>query len=213
MPAPGDAEWFSHDLRTNITPLPRQRHRPLDRRRFSGAPQTAIRRDAAAHPQGPTRPYRGIRGRTPIDLRLCDGSAADEVRTSGPVRTSYSFASEYRWNRRFDHAVPAALPPSSSASWPRGRYCDVLCIAQFIRRAAWWGDGVVSGAVDRASRLPRSAAPDSTQAGLASRGWTAAVLRTYFGRGNRPASLGFHATCISIGGSHRNLTARTMTPW
>src|SRR5260370_37819668 len=55
--------------------------------------------------------------------------------------------------------------------------------------------------------LGRVAAPDITPAGLASRGWTAASLRTYFGRGIAGPASAFSDMHQVIVLSTRNLTA------
>jgi mono/diheme cytochrome c family protein len=112
------------------------------------------------------------------------------------------------WNLLFlTDAVPAAST-GSSAAWQRGRYlANVLghCGECHTPRGML-GEMELSEPL-AGFALGRVAAPDITPAGLASRGWTAASLRTYFGRGIAGPASAFSDMHQVIVLSTRNLTA------
>jgi mono/diheme cytochrome c family protein len=127
-------------------------------------------------------------------------------------RTQLDFPYDIRlgmigWNLLFlTDSVPAAST-GSSAAWQRGRYlANVLghCGECHTPRGML-GQMELSKPLTGFA-LGRVAAPDITPTGLASRGWTAASLRTYLGRGIAGPASAFSDMHQVIVLSTRNLT-------
>src|SRR5260370_34374774 len=112
------------------------------------------------------------------------------------------------WNLLFLHDNLPSVSAGSSPAWQRGRYLvNVLghCGECHTPRGIV-GEMELSRPLTGFA-LGRVAAPDITPAGLASRGWTAASLRTYFGRGIAGPASAFSDMHQVIVLSTRNLTA------
>jgi mono/diheme cytochrome c family protein len=115
------------------------------------------------------------------------------------------------WNVLFLHDRLPAVSAGSSPSWQRGRYLvNVLghCGECHTPRGIV-GEMELSRSLTGFA-LGRVAAPDITPAALASRGWTAAGLRAYLGRGlaRQGAAFGDMHPVIML--STRNLTAQDL---
>src|SRR5260370_731846 len=112
------------------------------------------------------------------------------------------------WNVLFLHDSLPAVSAGSSPAWQRGRYLvNVLghCGECHTPRGIA-GEMELSRALTGFA-LSRVAAPDITPAGLASRGWTAAGLRAYLGRGLARQGSAFGDMHPGIVLSTRNLAA------
>jgi mono/diheme cytochrome c family protein len=115
------------------------------------------------------------------------------------------------WNLLFLHDSLPAVSAGSSPAWQRGRYLvNVLghCGECHTPRGIV-GEMELSRSLTGFA-LGRVAAPDITPAGLASRGWTAAGLRAYLGRGLARQGSAFSDMHPVIMLSTRNLTAEDL---
>jgi mono/diheme cytochrome c family protein len=219
--APGGAPYagglamqsgFGTIYATNITPDPDNGIGRWNADDFWRALHDGIRRDGQQ--LYPAMPYTSYRGMTRADA---DAIYA-YVMQLRPMKvanlpTQLDFPYDIRlgmigWNLLFlTDAVPAAST-GSSAAWQRGRYlANVLghCGECHTPRGML-GQMELSEPLTGFA-LGRVAAPDITPAGLASRGWTAASLRTYFGRGIAGPASAFSDMHQVIMLSTRNLTA------
>jgi mono/diheme cytochrome c family protein len=219
--APGGAPYagglamqsgFGTIYATNITPDPDNGIGRWSADDFWRALHDGIRRDGQQ--LYPAMPYTSYRGMTRADadaiytyvMQLRPMKVANR-------RTQLDFPYDIRlgmigWNLLFlTDSVPAAST-GSSAAWQRGRYlANVLghCGECHTPRGAL-GQMELSKPLSGFA-LGRVAAPDITPAGLASRGWTAASLRTYLGRGIAGPASAFSDMHQVIVLSTRNLTA------
>ncbi|HTG24714.1 MAG TPA: cytochrome c [Reyranella sp.] len=197
---------------TNITPDPDNGIGRWSADDFWRALHDGIRRDGRQ--LYPAMPYTSYRGMTRADadaiyayvMQLRPMKVANR-------RTQLDFPYDIRlgmigWNLLFlTDSVPAASTGSSTA-WQRGRYLvNVLghCGECHTPRGML-GQMELSKPLTGFA-LGRVAAPDITPAGLASRGWTAASLRTYLGRGIAGPASAFSDMHQVIVLSTRNLTA------
>src|SRR5580704_7195361 len=173
---------------TNITPDPDNGIGRWNADDFWRALHDGIRRDGQQ--LYPAMPYTSYRGMTRADADAIYAYVMQlRPMKVANLRTQLDFPYDIRlgmiaWNLLFlTDAVPAAST-GSSAAWQRGRYlANVLghCGECHTPRGML-GEMELSEPL-AGFALGRVAAPDITPAGLASRGWTAASLRTYFGRG------------------------------
>jgi mono/diheme cytochrome c family protein len=197
---------------TNITPDPDNGIGRWSADDFWRALHDGIRRDGQQ--LYPAMPYTSYRGMTRADADAVYAYVMQLRPMKVPNhRTQLDFPYDIRlgmigWNLLFlTDDVPAAST-GSSAAWQRGRYLvNVLghCGECHTPRG-------ILGQMELAEPLTgfalgRVAAPDITPAGLASRGWTAAALRTYLGRGIAGPASAFSDMHQVIVLSTRNLTA------
>jgi mono/diheme cytochrome c family protein len=197
---------------TNITPDPDNGIGRWSADDFWRALHDGIRRDGRQ--LYPAMPYTSYRGMTRADADAIYAYVM-QLRPMKVVnrRTQLDFPYDIRlgmigWNLLFlTDSVPAASTGSSTA-WQRGRYLvNVLghCGECHTPRGML-GQMELSKPLTGFA-LGRVAAPDITPAGLASRGWTAASLRTYLGRGIAGPASAFSDMHQVIVLSTRNLTA------
>jgi mono/diheme cytochrome c family protein len=165
----------------------------------------------------PAMPYTSYRGMTRADadaiyayiMQLRPMKVANR-------RTELKFPFNIRlgmlgWNLLFLHNSLPAVSAGSSPAWQRGRYLvNVLghCGECHTPRGIV-GEMELSRSLTGFA-LGRVAAPDITPAGLASRGWTAAGLRAYLGRGLARQGSAFSDMHPVIMLSTRNLTAEDL---
>jgi mono/diheme cytochrome c family protein len=219
--APGGAPYagglamqsgFGTIYATNITPDPDNGIGRWSADDFWRTLHDGIRRDGQQ--LYPAMPYTSYRGMTRADADAIYAYVMQLRPMKVPnLRTQLAFPYDIRlgmigWNLLFlTDAVPAAST-GSSAAWQRGRYLvNVLghCGECHTPRGML-GQMELSEPL-AGFALGRVAAPDITPAGLASRGWTAASLRTYFGRGIAGPASAFSDMHQVIVLSTRNLTA------
>jgi mono/diheme cytochrome c family protein len=219
--APGGAPYagglamqsgFGTIYATNITPDPDNGIGRWNADDFWRALHDGIRRDGQQ--LYPAMPYTSYRGMTWADADAIYAYVMQlRPMKVANLRTQLDFPYDIRlgmigWNLLFlTDSVPAAST-GSSAAWQRGRYlANVLghCGECHTPRGML-GQMELSEPL-AGFALGRVAAPDITPAGLASRGWTAASLRTYFGRGIAGPASAFSDMHQVIMLSTRNLTA------
>jgi|HubBroStandDraft_4_1064222.scaffolds.fasta_scaffold31975_3 mono/diheme cytochrome c family protein len=219
--APGGAPYagglamqsgFGTIYATNITPDPDNGIGRWNADDFWRALHDGIRRDGQQ--LYPAMPYTSYRGMTRADADAIYAYVMQlRPMKVANLRTQLDFPYDIRlgmigWNLLFlTDSVPAAST-GSSAAWQRGRYlANVLghCGECHTPRGML-GQMELSEPL-AGFALGRVAAPDITPAGLASRGWTAASLRTYFGRGIAGPASAFSDMHQVIMLSTRNLTA------
>ena len=200
---------------TNITPDPDDGIGRWSAEDFWRALHDGVRRDGQQ--LYPAMPYTSYRGMTRVDadaiyayvMRLRPMKVANR-------RTELNFPFNIRlgmlgWNLLFLHDSLPAVSTGSSSAWQRGRYLvNVLghCGECHTPRG-------IAGEMELSQSLTgfalgRVAAPDITPAGLASRGWTAAGLRAYLGRGLARQGSAFSDMHPVIMLSTRNLTAEDL---
>jgi mono/diheme cytochrome c family protein len=219
--APGGAPYagglampsgFGTIYATNITPDPDDGIGRWSAEEFWRALHDGIRRDGQQ--LYPAMPYTSYRGMTRPDadaiyayvMQLLPMKVANR-------RTELNFPFNIRlgmlgWNALFLHDSLPAVSAGSSSAWQRGHYLvNVLghCEECHTPRGIA-GEMELSRALTGFA-LSRVAAPDITPAGLASRGWTAAGLRAYLGRGLARQGSAFGDMHPVIMLSTRNLTA------
>jgi mono/diheme cytochrome c family protein len=219
--APGGAPYagglamqsgFGTIYATNITPDPDNGIGRWSADDLWRALHDGIRRDGQQ--LYPAMPYTSYRGMTRADADAIYAYVMQLRPMKVPnLRTQLDFPYDIRlgmigWNLLFlTDAVPAAST-GSSAAWRRGRYlANVLghCGECHTPRGML-GQMELSEPLTGFA-LGRIAAPDITPAGLASRGWTAASLRTYLGRGIAGPASAFSDMHQVVVLSTRNLTA------
>jgi mono/diheme cytochrome c family protein len=219
--APGGAPYagglamqsgFGTIYATNITPDPDNGIGRWSADDFWRALHDGIRRDGQQ--LYPAMPYTSYRGMTRADADAIYAYVMQlRPMKVANLRTQLGFPFDIRlgmigWNLLFlTDAVPAAST-GSSVAWQRGRYlANVLghCGECHTPRGTLGQMELSEPLIGFA--LGRVAAPDITPAGLASRGWTAASLRTYFGRGIAGPASAFSDMHQVIVLSTRNLTA------
>ncbi|HEX9524855.1 MAG TPA: cytochrome c [Reyranella sp.] len=219
--APGGAPYagglamqsgFGTIYATNITPDPDNGIGRWSADDFWRALHDGIRRDGQQ--LYPAMPYTSYRGMTRADADAIYAYVMQlRPMKVANLRTQLAFPYDIRlgmigWNLLFlTDAVPAAST-GSSVAWQRGRYlANVLghCGECHTPRGML-GQMELSEPLTGFA-LGRVAAPDITPAGLASRGWTAASLRAYFGRGIAGPASAFSDMHQVIVLSTRNLTA------
>ena len=165
----------------------------------------------------PAMPYTSYRGMTRADadaiyaylMQLRPMKVAD-------LRTALSFPFNIRlgllgWNLLFLHDSLPAVSAGQSPGWQRGRYLvNVLghCGECHTPRGVA-GEMELSRSLT-GSALARVAAPDITPAGLAARGWTAAGLRAFLGRGTAQQGSAFGDMLPVIALSTTNMTAEDL---
>ena len=200
---------------TNITPDPDDGIGRWSAEDFWRALHDGVRRDGQQ--LYPAMPYTSYRGMTRADadaiyvyvMRLRPMKVANR-------RTELNFPFNIRlgmlgWNLLFLHDGLPAVSTGSSPAWQRGRYLvNVLghCGECHTPRGIV-GEMELSRSLTGFA-LGRVAAPDITPAGLASRGWTAAGLRAYLGRGLARQGSAFSDMHPVIMLSTRNLTAEDL---
>jgi mono/diheme cytochrome c family protein len=200
---------------TNITPDPDNGIGRWSAEDFWRALHDGVRRDGQQ--LYPAMPYTSYRGMTRADA---DAIYAYEMQLR-PMkvanrRTELNFPFNIRlgmlgWNLLFLHNILPATSAGSSPAWQRGRYLmNVLghCGECHTPRGIV-GEMKLSRSLTGFA-LGRVAAPDITPAGLASRGWTAAGLRAYLGRGLARQGSAFGDMHPVIMLSTRNLTAEDL---
>jgi mono/diheme cytochrome c family protein len=173
---------------TNITPDPDDGIGRWTADDFWDALHDGLRRDGRQ--LYPAMPYTSYRGLTWADADAIYAWLMQQRPMKVPNRrTELAFPYNLRigmigWNLLFlTDSIPASSA-GSSAAWQRGRYLvDVLghCGECHSPRGLL-GEMELSRPL-KGFALGRVAAPDITPGGLASRGWTAASLGTYLGRG------------------------------
>jgi mono/diheme cytochrome c family protein len=166
----------------------------------------------------PAMPYTSYRGMTRADADAIYAYAM-QLRPMKVAnrRTELNFPFNIRlgmlgWNLLFLHDTLPSVSAGSSPAWQRGRYLvNVLghCGECHTPRG-------IAGEMELSRPLTgfalgRVAAPDITAAGLASRGWTAAGLRAYLGRGIAPQGSAFSDMHPVIMLSTTNLTAEDLS--
>jgi mono/diheme cytochrome c family protein len=200
---------------TNITPDPDDGLGRWSADDFWRALHDRVRRDGQQ--LYPAMPYTSYRGMTRADadaiyayiMQLRPMKVANR-------RTELNFPFNIRlgmlgWNLLFLHDSLPAISAGSSPAWQRGRYLvNVLghCGECHTPRGIV-GEMELSRSLTGFA-LGRVAAPDITPAGLASRGWTAAGLRAYLGRGLARQGSAFSDMHPVIMLSTRNLTAEDL---
>jgi mono/diheme cytochrome c family protein len=173
---------------TNITPEPDDGIGRWSAEDFWRALHDGVRRDGQQ--LYPAMPYTSYRGMTRADadaiyayvMQLRPMKVANR-------RTELNFPFNIRlgmlgWNLLFLHDSLPAVSAGSSPAWQRGRYLvNVLghCGECHTPRGIV-GEMELSRSLSGFA-LGRVAAPDITPAGLAARGWTAAALVAFLGRG------------------------------
>jgi mono/diheme cytochrome c family protein len=222
--APGGAPYagglampsgFGTIYATNITPDPDDGIGRWSAEDFWRALHDGIRRDGQQ--LYPAMPYTSYRGMTRADadaiyayvMQLLPMKVANR-------RTELHFPFNIRlgmlgWNVLFLYDSLPAVSAGNSPAWQRGRYLvNVLghCGECHTPRGIA-GEMELSRALTGFA-LSRVAAPDITPAGLASRGWTAAGLRAYLGRGLARQGSAFGDMHPVIMLSTRNLTAEDL---
>src|ERR1700730_5105706 len=209
------ASGFGTIYATNITPDPDDGIGRWSAEDFWRALHDGVRRDGQQ--LYPAMPYTSYRGMTRPDadaiyayvMQLMPMKVANR-------RTELHFPFNIRlgmlgWNVLFLHDSLPAVSAGSSLAWQRGRYrVNVLghCGECHTPRGIA-GEMELSRALTGFA-LSRVAAPDITPAGLASRGWTAAGLRAYLGRGLARQGSAFGDMHPVIMLSTRNLTAEDL---
>jgi mono/diheme cytochrome c family protein len=200
---------------TNVTPDPDDGLGRWSAEDFWRALHDGVRRDGQQ--LYPAMPYTSYRGMTRADadaiyayiMQLRPMKVANR-------RTELKFPFNIRlgmlgWNLLFLHNSLPAVSAGSSPAWQRGRYLvNVLghCGECHTPRGIV-GEMELSRSLTGFA-LGRVAAPDITPAGLASRGWTAAGLRAYLGRGLARQGSAFSDMHPVIMLSTRNLTAEDL---
>jgi len=196
---------------TNITPDPDHGIGRWSAEDFWRALHDGVRRDGQQ--LYPAMPYTSYRGMTRADadaiyayvMQLRPMQVANR-------RTELNFLFNIRlgmlgWNLLFLHDSLPAVSAGSSPAWQRGRYLvNVLghCGECHTPRGVV-GEMELSRSFTGFA-LGRVAAPDITPAGLAARGWTAAALVAFLGRGLAPQGSAFSDMHPVIMLSTRNLT-------
>ena len=219
--APGGAPYagglamqsgFGTIYATNITPDPDNGIGRWSADDFWRALHDGIRRDGQQ--LYPAMPYTSYRGMTRADADAIYAYVMQlRPMKVANLRTQLGFPYDIRlgmigWNLLFLTDANPAASAGSSVAWQRGRYlANVLghCGECHTPRGML-GQMELSEPLTGFA-LGRVAAPDITPAGLASRGWTAASLRTYFGRGIAGPASAFSDMHQVIVLSTRNLTA------
>ena len=196
---------------TNITPDPDDGIGRWSAEDFWRALHDGVRRDGRQ--LYPAMPYTSYRGMTRADADAIYAYVMQMRPMKVPNRrTELNFPFDIRlgmlgWNLLFLHDRLPAVSAGSSPAWQRGRYLvnalghcgechtprGILGQMELSRPFAGFA-------------LGRFAAPDITPAGLASRGWTAAGLRTFLGRGLARQGSAFGDMHPVIMLSTRNLT-------
>jgi mono/diheme cytochrome c family protein len=200
---------------TKVTPDPDHGLGRWSAEDFWRALHDGVRRDGQQ--LYPAMPYTSYRGMTRADadaiyayiMQLRPMKVANR-------RTELKFPFNIRlgmlgWNLLFLHNSLPAVSAGSSPAWQRGRYLvNVLghCGECHTPRGIV-GEMELSRSLTGFA-LGRVAAPDITPAGLASRGWTAAGLRAYLGRGLARQGSAFSDMHPVIMLSTRNLTAEDL---
>jgi mono/diheme cytochrome c family protein len=195
--APGGAPYagglpmqsgFGTIYATNITPDPDDGIGRWSADDFWRALHDGIRRDG--QPLYPAMPYTSYRGMTRADADAIYAYVMQlrPMKVANP-KTELSFPYNIRlgvmgWNLLFlSNSIPSTST-GSSAAWQRGRYlANVLghCGECHTPRGLF-GHMELSRPL-AGFALGRVAAPDITPTGLSTRGWTAAGLRAFLGRG------------------------------
>jgi mono/diheme cytochrome c family protein len=197
---------------TNITPDPDDGIGRWSAEDFWRALHDGIRRDGQQlYPAMPYTSYRGM-ARADADAIYAYVMQLLPMKVVNR-RTELNFPFNIRlgmlgWNALFLHDSLPAVSAGSSPAWQRGRYLvNVLghCGECHTPRGIA-GEMEVSRALTGFA-LGRVAAPNITPAALASRGWTAAGLRAYLGRGLARQGSAFGDMHPVIMLSTRNLTA------
>src|SRR6516164_7790354 len=206
---------FSAIYSTNITPDPDHGIGRWSAEDFWRALHDGVRRDGEQlYPAMPYTSYRGM-SRADSDAIYAYVMQLPPMNVANRA-TGLAFPFDIRlgmvaWNIAFlADSIPAAST-GSSQRWERGRYLvNVLghCGECHTPRGIA-GEMELSRALTGFA-LSRVAAPDITPAGLASRGWTAAGLRAYLGRGLAGQGSAFGDMHPVIMLSTRNLTAEDL---
>ena len=196
---------------TNITPEPDEGIGGWSANEFWRSLHDGIGRDGRhLYPAMPYTSYRGLT-RADADAIYAYVMQLRPMKVAN-LETELHFPFNIRigllgWNLLFLQDSLPAVSVGESPAWQRGRYLvDVLghCGECHTPRG-------IAGEMDLArpltgSALGRVAAPDITPAGLASRGWTAAALRAFLGRGLSPQGSAFGDMNTVIRLSTRSLT-------
>ena len=196
---------------TNITPEPDEGIGGWSANEFWRSLHDGIGRDGRH--LYPAMPYTSYRGMTRADADAIYAYVMQlRPMKVANLETELHFPFNIRigllgWNLLFLQDSLPAVSVGESPAWQRGRYLvDVLghCGECHTPRG-------IAGEMDLArpltgSALGRVAAPDITPAGLASRGWTAAALRAFLGRGLSPQGSAFGDMNTVIRLSTRSLT-------
>jgi mono/diheme cytochrome c family protein len=200
---------------TNVTPDPDHGLGRWSAEDFWRALHDGIRRDGQQlYPAMPYTSYRGIT-RADADAIYAYIMQLRPMKVANRS-TGLNFPFNIRlgmlgWNLLFLHDSLPAVSAGSSPAWQRGRYlANVLghCGECHTPRGIV-GEMEISRSLTGFA-LGRVAAPDITPAGLASRGWTAAGLRAYLGRGLARQGSAFSDMHQVIMLSTRNLTAEDL---
>jgi mono/diheme cytochrome c family protein len=196
---------------TNITPDPDNGIGYWSAEDFWRALHDGVRRDGRhLYPAMPYTSYRGLT-RADADAIYAYVMQLRPMKVANR-RTELNFPFNIRlemlgWNLLFLRDSLPAVSVGNSPAWQRGRYLvNVLghCGECHTPRGML-GQMQLSRAFAGAA-LSRVAAPDITPAGLTSRGWTAAGLRTFLGRGLARQGSAFGDMHPVIMLSTRNLT-------
>jgi mono/diheme cytochrome c family protein len=200
---------------TNITPDPDDGLGRWSAEDFWRALHDGVGRDGQQlYPAMPYTSYRGVT-RADADAIYAYIMQLRPMKVANR-RTELNFPFNIRlgmlgWNLLFLHDSLPAVSAGSSPAWQRGRYLvNVLghCGECHTPRGIV-GEMKISRSLTGFA-LGRVAAPDITPAGLASRGWTAAGLRAYLGRGLARQGSAFSDMHPVIMLSTRNLTAEDL---
>jgi mono/diheme cytochrome c family protein len=206
------ATGFGTIYATNITPDPDHGIGRWSADDFWRALHDGVRRDGQQ--LYPAMPYTSYRGITRADadaiyayvMQLRPMNVANR-------RTELKFPFNIRlgmlgWNLLFLHDDLPAVSAGSSPAWQRGRYLvNVLGHCGECHTPRGMVGNMELARALTGFALGRVAAPDITPAGLASRGWTAAALRAFLGRGLARQGSAFSDMHPVIMLSTTNLTA------
>ncbi|MFL5280972.1 MAG: c-type cytochrome [Rhodopila sp.] len=200
---------------TNITPDPDEGIGRWSAEDFWRALHDGVRRDGRQ--LYPAMPYTSYRGMTRADADAIYAYVMQlrPMKVANPG-TELNFPFNIRlgmlgWNLLFLHDSLPAVSTGRSPAWQRGRYLvNVLghCGECHTPRGIM-GEMELSRSLTGFA-LGRTAAPDITPAGLADRGWTAAGLHTFLGRGIARQGSAFGDMHLVIMLSTRNMTAEDL---
>ncbi|MFL5257028.1 MAG: c-type cytochrome [Rhodopila sp.] len=200
---------------TNITPDPDEGIGRWSAEDFWRALHDGVRRDGRQ--LYPAMPYTSYRGMTRADADAIYAYVMQlrPMKVANPG-TELNFPFNIRlgmlgWNLLFLHDSLPAVSAGRSPAWQRGRYLvNVLghCGECHTPRGIM-GEMELSRSLTGFA-LGRTAAPDITPVGLADRGWTAAGLRAFLGRGIARQGSAFGDMHPVIMLSTRNMTAEDL---
>jgi mono/diheme cytochrome c family protein len=206
------ATGFGTIYATNITPDPDDGIGRWSADDFWRALHDGVRRDGQQ--LYPAMPYTSYRGITRADANAIYAYVM-QLRPMKVAnrKTELKFPFNIRlgmlgWNLLFLHDGLPSVSAGSSPAWQRGRYLvNVLGHCGECHTPRGMVGNMELSRTLTGFALGRVSAPDITSAGLASRGWTAADLRAFLGRGLARQGSAFSDMHPVIMLSTKNLTA------